>query len=152
MLPSLFLSHGAPTLPLMDSAATSFLRGLGASLERPKAILVASAHWETERPEVNAVAVNDTIHDFYGFPKALYEMTYPAPGDAALAQRVLGLPVRRAAESAWLTESLRGPEFSTAVGLLLFALNAPEHESAKNAGTRSGGILERLANLVGISS
>jgi len=91
MLPALFLSHGAPTLPLMDSAATTFLRTLGASLDRPKAIVVASAHWETPRPEVSAVAVNDTIHDFYGFPKALYELTYPAPGDPALAQRVLGL-------------------------------------------------------------
>jgi 4,5-DOPA dioxygenase extradiol len=91
MLPTLFLSHGAPTLPLMDSAATSFLRGLGAEIERPKAIVVASAHWETIQPEVTAVAVNDTIHDFYGFPKALYELVYPAPGDAALAGRILEL-------------------------------------------------------------
>ncbi len=74
------------------------------------------------------------------------------PGIEELAQRVLGLPVRRAAEAPWLTESLRGPEFSTAVGLLLFALNAPEHESAKGAGAKPGGILGRLANLVGISS
>jgi 4,5-DOPA dioxygenase extradiol len=50
MLPSLFLSHGAPTLPLVDTPARSFLAGLGALLgERPKAILVASAHWETGR-------------------------------------------------------------------------------------------------------
>ncbi len=91
MLPTLFLSHGAPTLPLMESPATSFLRGLGATLERPSAIVVASAHWETHQPEVTAVAVNDTIHDFYGFPKALYELTYPAPGDPALAERALGL-------------------------------------------------------------
>ena len=91
MLPTIFLSHGAPTLPLMDSPATTFLRGLAERFERPKAILVASAHWETERPDVTAVAVNGTIHDFYGFPRALYEMAYPAPGDAGLAERVLGL-------------------------------------------------------------
>ncbi len=91
MLPSLFLSHGAPTLPLMDTPATTFLRGLAAGMARPRAILVASAHWETEQPQVSAVAVNDTIHDFYGFPRALYEMTYPAPGDAALAERVQDL-------------------------------------------------------------
>ncbi len=91
MLPSLFLSHGSPMTPLVDIPARHFLAGLGATLERPRAILVASAHWETVRPEVNAVAVNDTIHDFYGFPRPLYELSYPAPGDAGLAQRVLAL-------------------------------------------------------------
>lgn len=91
MLPALFLSHGSPMTPLTDIPAKHFLEGLGAALERPRAILVASAHWETEGPEVNAVAVNTTIHDFYGFPRPLYELTYPAPGDAALAERVLAL-------------------------------------------------------------
>ena len=91
MLPTLFLSHGAPTLPLVQAPATEFLRHLADGMARPTAILVASAHWETERPEVNAVAVNDTIHDFHGFPRALYELRYPAPGDPALAERILGL-------------------------------------------------------------
>jgi 4,5-DOPA dioxygenase extradiol len=77
--------------PLSRAPAHDFLAGLATTIERPRAIIVASAHWETERPQVNAVAVNDTIHDFYGFPRALYDMTYPAPGDAALAGRVLGL-------------------------------------------------------------
>ena len=53
--------------------------------------MVASAHWETTQPEVSAVATNDTIHDFHGFPPALYAMRYPAPGDAALAQRAVAL-------------------------------------------------------------
>lgn len=87
-LPSLFLSHGAPTLPLTDTPARTFLSQLGRELPRPKAILVASAHWETERPTVNAVAWNETIHDFYGFPRALYELRYPAPGAPDLAKAV----------------------------------------------------------------
>ena len=89
--PSLFLSHGAPTLPLTDTPARTFLLGLGQQLPRPKAILVVSAHWETERPAVNAVQWNDTIHDFYGFPRPLYEMRYKAPGAPALAEEIASL-------------------------------------------------------------
>src|SRR5215469_11379739 len=91
LLPSLFISPGSPNLPLIEAPARTFLEGLGASLERPRAIVVASAHWEPERPAVNAVARNGTIHDFYGFPPPLYRLTYPAPGDPALAARVQAL-------------------------------------------------------------
>ena len=70
MLPTLFVSHGAPTLPLVDAPVRDFLLGLGRSIDehygRPRAILAVSAHWETAVPSVNAVAVNGTIHDFYG--------------------------------------------------------------------------------------
>ena len=90
-LPSLFLSHGAPTLPLTDTPARAFLQHLGATLERPKAILVISAHWETAAPMVSAVDRNDTIHDFGGFPRALYEMRYPAPGSPSVAARAADL-------------------------------------------------------------
>ena len=91
MLPAIFVSHGAPTLPFDDVPARDFLRGLGAQLGRPRGIVVMSAHWETVAPVANAVAVNGTIHDFGGFPRWLYELQYPAPGDAALAAEVAAL-------------------------------------------------------------
>jgi len=91
MIPSLFVSHGAPTLPFDDCPARDFLRGLGATFEKPKGIVIASAHWETDAPLVNRVAVNGTIHDFGGFPEALYRLRYPAPGSAELSGRVASL-------------------------------------------------------------
>lgn len=86
--PSLFVSHGAPTLVIEDIPARHFLSGLGGRLPRPKAILMASAHWNTRSPAVSAVQRPETIYDFGGFPDELYRMTYPAPGAPELAARV----------------------------------------------------------------
>lgn len=120
MLPALFVSHGAPTLPFDDGPARDFLRGLGAALierhGRPRAIVVVSAHWQTDMPTANAVAVNDTIHDFHGFPRPLYELCYPAPGDAALAGQVARLtggtadPARGLDHGAWVPLMLMFPD------------------------------------------
>jgi 4,5-DOPA dioxygenase extradiol len=94
-LPSLFLSHGAPTLPLTDTPARAFLKRLGSAFAHPKAILVISAHWETAQPTVNSVDRNETIHDFYGFPQSLYELRYAPPGSRQVAARLVEL-IRRA--------------------------------------------------------
>ena len=88
MLPTLYISHGSPMTAIMDTPAHRFLAGLGAGLPRPRAILVASAHWETDEPTVNAVARNGTIHDFHGFPEALFAMSYAAPGAPEIAEAV----------------------------------------------------------------
>lgn len=89
--PSLFVSHGAPSLILEGGPACDFLSGLGAQLGKPRAVLCISAHWETESPQVSAAARPATIHDFYGFPRALYAMRYPAPGAPDLARRTKAL-------------------------------------------------------------
>jgi 4,5-DOPA dioxygenase extradiol len=87
-LPSLFVSHGAPTLIHESVPARAFLAGLGRSFPRVEAILCISAHWNLPAPAVSAVDRPETIHDFYGFPASLYQEEYPARGSPRLAGRV----------------------------------------------------------------
>ncbi|MBN9000253.1 MAG: dioxygenase [Rhizobiales bacterium] len=84
-LPTYFLSHGSPMLALNDTPAHRFLTALGDEIGRPRAVVIASAHFETDAPVVVADPRPGMIYDFRGFPRPLYEIVYPAPGDSAIA-------------------------------------------------------------------
>ena len=90
-MPVLFLGHGSPMNAIEDNAFHRAWRALGPRLPRPRAVLCVSAHWETRGVYVTAAAQPETIHDFYGFPQALYDVQYRAPGDPALARRAAEL-------------------------------------------------------------
>ena len=90
-MPVLFLGHGSPMNAIEDNAWSRAWHALGARLPRPRAILCVSAHWETPGPWLTGSAAPPTIHDFGGFPQALFDVRYPAPGDPALVQRVVEL-------------------------------------------------------------
>lgn len=88
-LPSLFISHGAPTFAIEPGLAGPQLAALGRTLPRPEAVLVVSPHWMTPSPRVGVAAQPQTIHDFGGFDAALYRIDYPAPGHPRLAHRAI---------------------------------------------------------------
>jgi 4,5-DOPA dioxygenase extradiol len=90
-LPSLFISHGAPTFAIEPAQAGPLLRQLGRELPLPKAVLVLSPHWVTRNVQVSTTQTPATIHDFGGFPAELYRIQYPAPGHPGVAARALEL-------------------------------------------------------------
>lgn len=87
-MPVVFFGHGSPMNAIAENNFTKTLEKMGKDLPRPKAILMISAHWETNGTWVTAMEKPKTIHDFYGFPKALYEQQYAAPGLPELAYEI----------------------------------------------------------------
>jgi 4,5-DOPA dioxygenase extradiol len=91
MFPSLYISHGSPMLALEPGASGPALARLAAEMPKPRAIVIVSAHWESQDILVNGNPQPETWHDFGGFPAALFAVQYPAPGLPSLTAEVAGL-------------------------------------------------------------
>lgn len=137
-LPSLFVSHGSPMIAIEPVPASAFLAQLGPVLDatfgRPKAIVAVSAHSLTREPALLAAARHETVHDFGGFPDALYRLRYDAPGADGLAPRVAalvreaGLPIHVLPEGGldhgiWIPLRMSYPEADVPILPLAFPPN-----------------------------
>ncbi|MCA8899885.1 MAG: dioxygenase [Hyphomonas sp.] len=136
--PSLFVSHGAPTLLIEPSAAKEFLGSFAVTVSPPRAILIVSAHFNAARPTLTASPAPETIHDFGGFPDELYRLRYPAPGAPHIAQEIADTlaaagfdaathPDRGLDHGAWVPLMLLYPEADIPVIQLSISMNqSPE--------------------------
>ncbi|MDG9928932.1 MULTISPECIES: class III extradiol ring-cleavage dioxygenase [unclassified Pseudomonas] len=162
MLPALFISHGSPMLALEPGASGTALARLAAGMDRPRAILVVSAHWESDELLIGSSPNPDTWHDFGGFPPALYAVQYPAPGAPEVAldvQRLLAaadIPSRLAPErpldhGAWVPLSLMYPQADIPV----LQLSLPSHAGPalqERIGQALASLREREVLLIGSGS
>lgn len=102
-MPAIFFGHGNPLNAVQENAYTRGWEAVGRSIPAPRAIVAISAHWYTRGTQVTAMGAPRTIHDFGGFPQALYEVQYPAPGDPVLAHQLQKLlrPLEVGLDAEW---------------------------------------------------
>ena len=103
IMPAIFIGHGSPGNILENNPATQMWDNLASEFSTPKGIVCVSAHWYIDKTAVTANETPRTIHDFGGFPPAMYEMQYPAPGSVELANKVVSLLVEEDAslDTSW---------------------------------------------------
>lgn len=143
-LPSFFIPHGSPYILEAKHPVVDFLKGFAKStgIEKPDAIVVWTAHWESDVQKISSIKEYSTIHDFYGFPKELYEMTYPAKGNPELAKEVQELYKKNGIEAelddtrgidhgAWTILKLMYPEANIPVVQMSINPNATPAEIYK---------------------
>jgi len=120
--PCLFITHGAPTLAVQDSDARRFLTNWRSALDGADTAVVVSAHWQAPQPTVSTAAKLSTIHDFRGFPDALYQIDYPAKGNPVLAQTV----IEKLRQAGWpaVADRERGLDHGAWMPLMLMRPNA----------------------------
>ena len=132
IMPSLFLGHGSPMNLILENSFTEALEALSKELPTPKAILVISAHWYTNQTAVSVSSgiSYETIYDFYGFPPALYELSYESPSNNTLSKRIatlLDVPLveRGLDHGAWMPLHFLFPKASVPVIQLSINKNLP---------------------------
>lgn len=137
--PVLFVPHGAPTMAVEPGEAGAALSAFATRIPRPEAVLVISAHWHTEVPTFSAACKPETIHDFHGFPQALYAIRYPVCGAVKWAMEGRALleeagfevvidPKRGLDHGSWVPLRLMYPDASVPVAAMSLQANlGPEH-------------------------